>query len=220
MSSERPSFRRRAGQMGAAFSVTKAADPRLVPLLLLVAGGVLLVVVLLGVLLGAPVIGVAFGILLAVFSGLLVFGQRSTRVAVQSIEGRPGAAAAVVQSMRGRWRLTPAVAITRKQDFVHLVVGRPGVVLLGEGAPARVSALLKQEHRRLSRAVGEAPLHEVSVGDGAGQVPLRELQAHLVRLPRALKPAEVEALHTRLSALGGSELPVPKGPPPFRGRPR
>jgi hypothetical protein len=133
--------------------------------------------------------------------------------AIGAIDGKPGAAAAVLQTARG-WRVTPAVAFTRKQDFVHRAVGRPGVVLVGEGAPARVSSLLKQEHRRIARIVGNTPVHEVSVGNGEGQIPLRNLQAHITRLPRTLKQGDVSGLDTKLKALSDNDLPMPKGPMP------
>lgn len=204
----------RLQQLRAAFSQTRQIDPRLVPILVAVGLGVFAVVAGLGVVAGYPVIGIAFGLLLGILAALLVFGQRSASAALTAIEDRPGAAAAVLQSMRGHWRVTPAVAYTRKQDFVHRAVGRPGVVMVGEGAPARVSSLLKQEHRRMARVVGDVPVHEVNVGTGAGQIPLKQLRGHLLKLPRAVKPAEVKALETRLAALQDAAPPLPKGPMP------
>lgn len=211
--SPRPVALQRLAQLRLAFVQTKQIDPKLVPLLLGVCGGILVVAILIGVLTGHPILGTVFGILFALLAGLLIFGRRTSVAALGAIEGKPGAAAAVLQSARG-WRVTPAVAFTRKQDFVHRAVGRPGVVLVGEGAPARVASLLKQEQRRITRVVGETPVHEVSVGNGAGQVPLRNLQAHITRLPRKLKPAEVSSLETKLNALADNELPMPKGPMP------
>lgn len=205
-------FRARLAQYPVAFRNTKAVDPRLVAWLVgaVVVGLVLGLVI--GYLLGSWVTAVAVGVPLALLAGLAVFGWRAQRAALLSIEGRPGAAAAVLQAMRGRWLVTPAVAATRKQDFVHRVVGRPGVVLVGEGSPARVASLLKQEKRRIARAAGDVPIHEVSVGNGPDQVPLQRLQAHLARLPRALKGQQIGDLDTRLSALRDQELPLPKGP--------
>ena len=40
--------------------------------------------------------------------------------------------------------------------MVHLVIGRPGVILLGEGNPQRVRGLIGQEKRRLSKVIGTA----------------------------------------------------------------
>ena len=211
--SSRPAFLRQLTMLRTAFVQTKAVDPQLVPLLAAVCLGVLAVATGLGVVFGHPVLGATMGVGLAVLAGLVIFGRRTSVAQLGAIEGKPGAAAAVLQATRG-WRVTPAVAFTRKQDFVHRAVGRGGIVLIGEGAPARVASLLKQEHRRIARVAGDTPVHEVSVGNAAGQVPLKGLQVHLTRLPRALKSAEVSSLDTKLRALSDNDLPMPKGPMP------
>jgi hypothetical protein len=56
-------------------------------------------------------------------------------------------------------------------------------------------------------------------------VPLRKLQTHVMRLPRALKPGQMSEVKKRMRALGGPQPPIPKGPMPKtprvpRGRPR
>ncbi len=204
----------RVSQLRLAFNQTRQVDPRLVPLL---AGAALVgfgLCLLVGVLTGYPLWGGLFGLLVAALACLFVFGQRTSKAALGAIEGQPGAAAAVLQSMRGTWRVTPAVAFTRKQDFVHRAVGRPGVVVVGEGSRARVTELLRQERRRIGRVVGDTPVHEVHIGDGDGQVPLRSLSNHLARLPRALKGPAIDALDNRLKSLGGTNVPLPKGPMP------
>lgn len=206
-------FLHRLSLLRQAFVATKAVDPKLVPLLAGVCLSILAVAIALGILTGHPVLGTFVGVTLALLVGLVIFGRRTSVAQLGMIEGKPGAAAAVLQASRG-WRVTPAVAFTRKQDFVHRAVGRGGIVLVGEGAPARVSSLLKQERRRIGRVAGETPVHEISVGNGEGQVPLRTLQAHLTRLPRTLKPAAVSALDTKLKALSDNDLPLPKGPMP------
>lgn len=210
-------IRERLSQMRVAFTQTRQMDPRLVPLMAGIGGGVAVIVVVVGVLLGRPVFFAIFGVLLGVLAALTIFGRRAQRAALRQMEGRPGAAAAVLEAMRGPWIVTPAVAVTRKQDFVHRVVGRPGVVLVGEGSPARVRNLLRQEHRRVGRVVGDRPVHEISVGNGDGQVPLGKLQRHVNGLRKTMKAKQVGPLNTKLSALGDTDLPVPKGPMP-RGK--
>ncbi|HVM00636.1 MAG TPA: DUF4191 domain-containing protein [Egibacteraceae bacterium] len=220
MASDRfAAFTTRLRQLGQAFSNTRKVDPKLVPLVVGIPLAVLAVCVGLGLLLDRPVGATVLGVLLALMTALAVFGRRASKAMLSSIEGQPGAAAAVLQTMRGKWRVTPAVAFTRKQAFVHRVVGRPGVVLVGEGAPARVRSLLRQEARKVARVVGDTPVHEVSVGDGEGQVPLDKLQAHLAKLRRAVRPRDLPALDNRLKALGDRDVPLPKGPMP-RGKRR
>lgn len=210
----------RLRQLRQAFATTRQNDPRLVPLLIAIPVAILAVGVGVGAYLGQPVMGGGGGLLVGLLAALAVFNRRMQNAAIASIEGQPGAAAAVLENMRGPWEVTPAVAATRKQAFVHRVIGRPGVVLVGEGSSNRVTGLLRQERRRVARAVGDVPIHEVSVGDHEGQVPLRKLQSHLVKLPRAIKPRQVGPLNTKLSALGGQEMPIPKGPMPGGADPR
>lgn len=210
----------RVDQYRQAFAVTRENDPDLVRWMVLGA--------LAGLLVGAGLGYVAFDIPGAVLLGLLfagmaamaVFGRRATNAQLDAIEGKPGAAAAVIQTMRGHWRVQLAVKVTAKQEFVHRAVGRPGVVLIGEGrSSAKVKQLLVQEESRMKRVLGDTPLHAVRVGDGADEVGLKQLSFHLAKLPKSLKKDEVDALATRLDALGGDKLPMPKGPMP-RGRQR
>jgi hypothetical protein len=116
--------------------------------------------------------------------------------------------------MRGNWRVDKGVAGTPQLDAVHRVLGRPGVVLVAEGSPQRVRGLLAQEKKKLARVVGDTPIYDVTVGDDDGQVPLRKLSQHVMKLPRNLTAAEVNVLGKRIGALGGQRMPVPGGPLP------
>jgi hypothetical protein len=214
MASRREKIAERLRQIRTAFRNTRQHDPRLVPLMLGIGFGAFAVVLGIGLLFGSVIFGPIFAVLIGSMAALITFNRRLQKAAMSRLEGQPGAAAAVLQSMRGPWKVTPAVAITRKQAFVHRVVGRPGVVLVGEGAPARVTSLLRQEKRRVARAVGDIPVHEVNVGEGEGQVPLRKLQSHMTKMPRAMKPRQVGPLDRKLSALGDQQMPIPKGPIP------
>jgi hypothetical protein len=53
------------------------------------------------------------------------------------------------------------------------------------------------------------------VGDGEGQIALKSLQRHLMKLPRNIKPAKVNDLDRKLKAMAPA-LPIPKGPMPTR----
>ena len=208
----------RRGQFSAAFTMTRKADPKLVPYLAIAVLVVLAVFVLLAVVVGPLYIWLPVGIMLALLAGVMVFSRRAQSAAFSQVEGQPGAAAAVLTNMRGNWRVTPAVAFNKNQDLVHRVVGRPGVILVAEGGPGGTRALLANEKRKLSRIVGETPIYDVLVGDGDGQIPLRKLQMHVTKLPRNIKPATVNAVDARLKAMGGASLPIPKGPIPTSGK--
>jgi hypothetical protein len=116
--------------------------------------------------------------------------------------------------MRGDWRVTSGVAGTPQMDAVHRVLGRPGIILVGEGVPGRVRGLIAQEKKKVARVVGDTPIYDIVVGDDEGQIPLRKLSAHVMKLPRNLNPGELNSLGRRMSALGGPRMPVPGGPLP------
>jgi hypothetical protein len=121
-------------QFRMAFTATRELDRRLVPYMIGIGVGVALVLLAVaGLVFGRWIIGSVVAVLFGVYAALLLFGRRAQKAQFVAIEGKGGAAAAVLEAMRGPWRVTPAVAFTRKQDLVHRVVGRPGVVLVGEG---------------------------------------------------------------------------------------
>jgi hypothetical protein len=217
----KPAKVRRLKQMGEAYRMTRDADPKLN----LILAGVFLadfsVVLLLGLLTHHPIFGSIFAVLTGVLSLMFVLGNRAQKAAYKQVEGQPGAAAAVLQTIRKGWTLTPAVAVNKSQDVVHRAVGRAGVVLIAEGPENRVGPLMVAERKRTLRFVAEVPVHEVFVGDGEGQIPLKDLTKHLTKLERTLKPPEVTAINDRLRALGDvmKNVPVPKGPMP-RGGPK
>lgn len=195
--------------------------------LLVSLGGVLGLLVGVGVGLLSPVLTevfmAVFGVSFAVLGALLVFARRAKKAQYQAIEGQPGAGAAVLQQMRGQWFVNPAVAVNSKQDMVHRVVGKCGIVLVGEGSPQRVKGLIAKERKRLGRVAGDVPITTLIVGDRDDEVPLGKLQFKLTRLPRKLKKGEVPKLERRLKPLD-KDAPVPKGVDPYavanRRRPR
>ena len=179
---------------------------------------ILAVLVVVGVLIGHPVYLSILGVLGALVTGMAIFGRRATKAMYAQVEGQPGAAASVLQTLRGDWRTTPAVAFNRNMDLVHRVIGRPGVILIGEGSPAQLRPLLVDQKRRVGRVAPETPIYEVIVGDGEGQVPIRKLQQHMMRLPRNVGRKEIPGLEARMKALGGTNMPMPKGPMPRPGQ--
>ncbi|PSO52031.1 MAG: hypothetical protein BRC31_05510 [Actinobacteria bacterium QS_5_72_10] len=207
-------FRRRLSQIRLLFSTTRTYDPKFLPLVIATPLVILAAVVGGLIPLGRWELGLALGIPLALLGAVLMFGRRSQRAVLASIADRPGAAASVLQQMRGTWKVQPGVAATRKQDLVHRVIGRPGVILVGEGSPSRTAQLLKQEKRKAQRVVGDVPVHDINVGDGSQQVPLDKLQSHVMKLPRKVKRRRIGDLERRLQAVGGNEPPMPKGPMP------
>jgi hypothetical protein len=197
-----------------AYSLTRKNDPKLPWIMLIAFVAVAAVVELLGILLSLPLVFIPVAVLFGALAALIVFGRRAQGSAYRQVEGQPGAAAWVLDGMRGDWRVSAGVAGTRELDAVHRVLGRPGVILVGEGSPARVRGMIAQEKKRIARVVGDTPIYDVVVGDGEGQIPLPKLSAHIMKLPRNITAAELNALARRVSALGGQRMPVPGGPLP------
>jgi hypothetical protein len=206
----------RMRQLRLAWGQLTEVDPRASVLVFtgLIVG--LLVGVGLGFFIHPVAIGV-LGLLFAFMGGMFVFNRRLQKAQYTAIEGHPGAAAAVLDTMRGQWFVSPAVAVTAKQDMVHRVVGRPGVILVGEGASQRVKGLLAKERKRLARVVGDVPVHSILIGEKDGQVPLRKLQMHVSKLPRELKKTEVPKLERKLKPLDKAP-PIPRGIDPNMAR--
>lgn len=209
----------RIRQLVEAFRQLRGIDPKAGPLVLVG----LLVGALVGVGLGLLVavwVAILFGVLLGLLGAMFVFSRRAQRAQYTMIEGQPGAAAAILQTMRGQWFVTPAVAYNAKQDLVHRVVGRCGVVLIGEGAPQRTKLLLAKERKRTGRAAGDAPVTTLLIGDGEDQVPVKKLQLRLTKLPRSLSKSEVPRLERRLKPLDKG-FGIPQGiDPNVANRPR
>ena len=207
-------------QLIQAYKLTYARDRQLPLWMALAFVGAAAVIFLVTLLAGiALFVGIPLAVIFGVLALMLVFGRRAQKAAFGQVEGQPGAAGWVLGNMRGDWRVTQGVQVTSQLDAVHRVLGRPGVVLVGEGSPQRVRPLLAQEKKRVARIVGDTPIYDVILGDGEGEVPIRRLNNHLVKLPRNLSQAQVNALEKRMAALGGTKAaPLPKGPMPTRAK--
>lgn len=195
----------------------RKADPKALPIVIGSGVGVIVVFVLVGIFTGLAGFLIPLGVLLGAMATMILFGRYAQSAQYAAISGQPGAAAAIVQQMRGNWTVTPAIAGNRNMDIVHRVVGRAGVVLIGEGSPNGLASLIAAEKKKIARIAYGVPIIDMQVGEDNGQVPIRQLQRKLMRLPRELKPAAVTDLNNRLKALPSS-LQAPRGPMPRQGR--
>ena len=164
-------------------------------------------------------IGIAFGYtisfaILGVPTAFLVttwrFGKMAEKAAYASLEGQLGAAASILQSMRGNWSCTPGVGVDKQQNLVHRMVGRAGIVLVGEGV--RPGPLLAEQRKAHQRIVPGVEVHEIVV---AGDVEsLQKLQKQIRKFKKKLRAGDVTELRRRLEAMPRNALPIPKGPLP------
>lgn len=204
----------RVKQIFEAFRMQRREDRLLLPMLLAVFLGAPVVVFLLGLIFRVQWIVLPMGIALGALGAVIVFGRRVQANVYRKADGQPGAAGWALENLRGRWILAQAVAGTSQLDAVHRMIGRPGIVLVGEGAPHRVKSLMAQEKKRVARVVGETPIYEILVGNGEGQIPLRKLNSHVSRLPRNINTGQMDSLEGRLNALASRGNAMPKGPVP------
>ena len=204
----------RIGQIRGAYTMTRKADPKVGPITFGAMALVFVAVLGIGFAVGHPIYLAFIGLMLAILAGAIIFGRRAEKAAFSQVDGQPGAAAAALNMLRKGWTVTPAVAVTKQQDIVHRAVGPAGVVLVGEGVPSRVANLIATERKKVTRFVPDVPVYDVQAGNNEGQIPLRKLNAHVMKLPRNLKSPQVIEVNRRLKALGTMNLPIPKGPMP------
>jgi len=222
----RAAKKERRGQIWQAFQMQRKQDKRLLPYMIGALVGTAAVITGIGILIFGPGqwwLLLPFGIILGALLAMIIFSRRVQSNVYKQAEGTPGAAAWTLQNnLRGKWRVTPAVAGTSHLDAVHRVVGRPGIILVGEGAPHRVKPLLAQEKKRYARIVGQTPIYDVIVGNEEGQIPLRKLNSYLMKLPRNISVNAVTELDNRLTALGSrtAQAGLPKGPLPAGAKTR
>jgi len=197
--------------------IVRKANPKALPIVAAAGVGTIAVVVVVGLLTGTVTFLIPVGVLLGLMTAMILFGRFAQSAQYATIAGQPGAAAAILQSMRGSWTVTPAISANRNMDVVHRAVGRPGVILVGEGSPNRLPSMLAAEKKRIARVAHDVPIYDLQVGDETGQIPIRKLQRHIMKLPRNLKGQAVADINYRLKALPQS-LQMPKGPVPRAGR--
>jgi len=206
----------RLRQIAQAYRITKRSE-RFIGLRLLawfiVVGGI---VGAIGYLIMGWWLALPFGIMSGFLAAVIVFGKRAEHAAYAQIDGQVGAAAGALQMLKRGWHVKTAVAFTKNQDVLHRVVGRPGIILVGEGVPSRVRNLLAAEKKKHARVAGEVPIVDIVVGDGEGQVAIPKLIKHIQKLPKSTTPAEITELMQRLRALDAMrpQAPVPHGPMP------
>ena len=212
-----PASMGRIKQIRMVAGIVRKGNPRALPLVALTGVGIAAVVVLIGYFVGLIWAFIPLGIVSGLLGAMLLFGRFATSAQYAAVEGQPGAAAAILQGLRGGFTTTPAIAANRNMDVVHRTVGKPGVILVGEGSPSRLPSLLAAEKKRIARIASQVPIYDFQVGDGEGQIPIRRLNKKIMKLPRNLKGQAVAELNYRLNALP-QQLQMPKGPVPRSAR--
>src|SRR5215469_2279322 len=212
-----PASMGRIKQIRMVAGIVRKGNPRALPLVALTGVGIAAIVILIGYFLGLIWLFIPLGIMAGLLGAMVLFGRFATSAQYAVLEGQPGAAAAILQNLRGGFTTTPAIAANRNMDVVHRTVGKPGVILVGEGSPSRLPSLLAAEKKRISRIASQVPIYDFQVGDAEGQIPIRQINKKIMKLPRNLRGQDVADLNFRLSMLP-QQLQMPKGPVPRSAR--
>jgi hypothetical protein len=222
----------RIAQIRQAYTAIKNLDPKLGWWMLAAALGAAAVVIGIGLVIGGFWVWytVVMAIPTALLAAIVVMNRRGNTAMYRALEGQPGATGATLTGLgkRGWYAGQEPVAIegargTRPADMVGAAMvfralGRPGVVLIGEGPSPRVTKLLKQEEKKVARVAPGVPVHLWVVGDGEDQVPVKKVSSRLTRMRPVLTNQEVSVVNKRLKSLGGMKPPIPKGIDPTRAR--
>jgi hypothetical protein len=217
----------RVKQLWQIFLMTKKTDKALIPLMILTFVGPIVAGIAAAIWISAGsiltlILYIVTGLMVAILLTLVVLGNRAERTAYQQISGQPGAVGAVLRSaLRRVWQASefPVAVNPKTQEAVYRAVGKPGVVLIGEGAQSRTKKMLDDERRAVLRAVPDIPVHYVFVGPDADATPLHKLSRTLRSFKNSLRKAEVLAVSHRLNSLSrGGNLPIPKGIDPMKAR--
>ncbi|MEY2690967.1 MAG: hypothetical protein RLZ80_234 [Actinomycetota bacterium] len=201
------------GQIREAYKVTKKEKPWIGAAMAFTFVAIVSIGVLIGSLNNRPIYAAFITLPLALLGAMFLFSFVANRAAYSSIEGVMGAGASVMMAIRRGYTTTPMVAVNKQQDMVHRAVGRAGIVLVGEGSNG-VRTMLAEETKKVERFVPGVPVTTLIVGDGEGRVAINKLQRTMKKLPKELSNNQVREVRNRLKAVGGFNMPIPKGPMP------
>ncbi len=204
-------------QVRETYRVTVESDPQSKWMILGAGLGALALVSLLGIFLPPWWMWLITGVMAGLVAALYMMLNRAKKATYKRYAGKPGSAEVAFGMLdKKKFDYTAAITATKQLDVVHRVVGPSGIVLVGEGSPARLKAVLTAEARKHEQVAYGVPVSTVLMGDAEGQVPLDKLAEYLKKSPKSLKPVQLTEVKQRLRALDAvrPKIPIPKGPMP------
>ena len=199
------------------YKVTAEVDKQLNLLLIGAFVGSVVLLTVLGIFLQPWWMWLVLGVTGGATADLWILLERAKKATFVRYAGQPGSAEVALSMLdKKKWEYTPAITANRQLDVVHRVVGPPGIVLVAEGQPGRVKALVAAEAKKHEQVAYGVPVTTVMMGDGEGQVPLAGLNKYLTKQPKKLAASQLIDVKARLRALDAvrPRVPLPRGPMP------
>jgi hypothetical protein len=204
-------------QLWQTYKVTADVDPKLNLYVIAAFVGAVVLFTVIGIIFQPWWMWLLLGITAGITADLYILLERAKKATFVRYAGQPGSAEVALGMLdKKKWAYTAALTATRQLDVVHRVVGPPGIVLISEGQPGRVKALVSAEVKKHEQIAYGVPVLTVAMGDEDGQVPLADLNKYLVKLPKKLAPSQLTDVKARLKALDAvrPRVPLPRGPMP------
>jgi F0F1-type ATP synthase assembly protein I len=175
--------------------------------------GVFVIMLVIGFLVGHPIYLGVLGLTLGMLAAMIFLVRRTKKATYKRYAGQAGSAEVALGMLPKQWVSKPVIA-------VHRTIGPGGLVLIGEGEPGRLKALLASEVRKHERVAYGIKVTTMVMGDKEGQVPLDKLADQIKKLPKTLQANQITDLKQRLRALDAvrPQMPMPKGPMPTNPR--
>ncbi len=207
-------------QIGRAYKLTHEYDKQLPLWIFGPWVGAIAIMLGIGFAIGHPIYMGLMGVMVGLLLAMLFLVRRTKRATYKRYAGQAGSAEVALSMLPKQWVSKPVIAVTRQRDAVHRTLGPGGLVLIGEGEPGRLRALLAGEVRKHERVAYGVTVTTIIMGDRDGQVPLDKLADHIRKLPKTLAPNQITDIKQRLRALDAvrPQVPMPKGPMPTNPR--
>lgn len=213
-------------RIASVYKTIKQIDPQVTLWMVLAFVVVLAVGTIIGLVLGHVVPSLVVSIPFAALAAMIVLSRRGERAAFAQMEGQRGAAIGGLSALKRGWYYDQepvAADATKANDInssamVFRALGRPGVVLLGEGPKHRVEKLFIKEKKKVTRVAPGVPVHTFIVGSGEGELAPRKIRMTLTKLRPELSKEEMAVVNKRLKSLPGLRQGIPAGVDPTRAR--
>lgn len=223
---EKPKRENPFKRIASVYTTIKAIDPQVTLWMVLAFVVVLAIGAIIGLVFGHVFASLLVALPFAALAAMIVLSRRGERAAFAQMEGQRGASIGGMSTLRRGWYFDqePVAADATKPSEINTAavvfraLGRPGIVLLGEGPKHRVDKLFAKETKKVNRVAPGVPVHTYIVGSGEGELHSRKIRMTLTRLRPELSKEEMAVVHKRLKSLPGIRQGVPAGVDPTRAR--